>query len=187
MRRSVATLIATALLLTVSAIGGTAAQDTAENAYLGRFQGMLVGSGAPVEGGRCPALTIEITGPGMATHMGSFTTEQSHCVDPTADDPLAFSDGQYTFTDADGSSISGRYNGRLIPTETTGVDGLYLIEGRWTIDEGTGRFEGATGAGVADGLQNLTTGEASLVLDGVFAYPGLVPGATEVSEATPVS
>lgn len=113
----------------------------------------------------------------MATHLGSFTTAQDHCVDPNGADPLAFTDGRYTWTAADGSTLSGRYNGRLLPTETTAADGLFLIDGRFTIERGSGRFAGATGSGVADGLQNLTTGEADVVLDGTIAYPGLAAGA----------
>ncbi len=141
---------------------------------LGRFRAVFVGPGVPTEGGHCPALTVSIAGSGMATHLGSFETAQDHCVNPTGADPSAFTDGRYTFTATDGSTIAGRYNGRLIPTETTAADGLFLIDGRFTIEEGTGRFAGATGSGVADGLQDLTTGEASMVLDGTILYPGLV-------------
>jgi hypothetical protein len=150
--------------------GGTPGPAGADQ--LGRFRAVFAGTGVPAEGGRCPALTVAIQGPGQASHLGRFTTAQSHCVDPTAADPSAFTDGRYTFTAADGSTIAGRYNGRLVPTETTGTDGLVLLDGRFTVEAGTGRFAGATGSGVADGLQNLTTGEASVVLDGTIAYPG---------------
>lgn len=138
------------------------------------------------------AMSIYFTSP-LTSHWsinlsgGNFTTEQEHCVDPTGANPLAFTNGLYTFTAADGSTISGRYNGQLIPTETTAGDDLFMIEGRFTIEEGTGRFDGATGSGVADGLQNLTTGEASLVLDGTIAYPGLEPGGVGTPEASPAT
>ena len=181
MRRS-AFLLITAVTLWGTLAAASASQDATPAAegqeHLGRFRAVLVGTGAPVEDGRCPALTIAITGPGTATHLGSFTTEQDHCVDPTGDTPLAFTDGHYTFTAEDGSSITGIYNGWMVPTESTAEDGLYLIEGRFTIQGGTGRFEGASGSGVADGLQNLETGKANLVLDGTIVYPGQPTGGT---------
>lgn len=193
MRRLVVMLLATVMVWGSFAAGGIsvaaqgASPDDRGTLYLGRFRGILVRMGAPVEDGRCPVMTVEITGPGSATHLGGFTTEQSHCVDPTGPDPLAFTDGEYTFTADDDSAISGRYHGWLVPTDSTAIDGLYLIEGRWTIEEGTGRFEGATGAGIADGLQNLETGQASLVLEGLIAYPGLAGEGVATPAATPVS
>lgn len=192
MGRTGVILLILIMLLGVFGLGtATLAQEAtpgpAEAEHLGRFRAVLVGMGMPSQDGRCPALTVTIGGPGIATHMGNFTTEQEHCVEPTGANPLAFTNGLYTFTAADGSTISGRYNGQLIPTETTASDDLFMIEGRFTIEEGTGRFDGATGSGVADGLQNLTTGEASLVLDGTIAYPGLEPGGVGTPEASPAT
>ena len=76
---------------------------------------------------------------------------------------------------------TGRYSGRLVPTETTTADDLYRIDGRFAIEAGTGRFAGATGGGLASGLQNLTTGEASVVLDGIITYPGMTPAGVDTT------
>ena len=94
----------------------------------------------------CPQIRVNVIGQGHATHLGRFTTAQFHCVDP--DDPLAFSAGRYTFTAADGSTISGAYSGRFVPTGTPGV---LAVDGRWSIDDGTGRLAGARGGGTAEG------------------------------------
>jgi hypothetical protein len=167
------------------------AQDASPEAVagdnLGRFYGILVGVGAPpTQGGRCPVLTAEFEAPGLATHLGRFTTSQNHCMDPDGADPLAFTNGEYTFTGEDGSSISGRYSGRLLPTETTDVDNMFLIQGRFTIESGAGRLEGATGGGPADGIMNMTTGEMSLYLGGAIAYPNPGAGVESLPDALPL-
>jgi hypothetical protein len=164
-----------------------ASPAVAAEGQVGRFHGIMVGVGAPpTEGGRCPVLTANFEAPGLATHLGRFTTSQNHCMDPDGADPLAFTNGEYTFTGEDGSSISGRYSGRLLPTETTDVDNLFLIQGRFTIESGTGRLEGATGGGPADGIMNMTTGEMSLYLGGAIAYPGLGVGVEGLPDALPL-
>jgi hypothetical protein len=183
-------VLLTALLgpgqVTQSARAADATPVPAGSTDVGRFRAVFVGFGVPAENGRCPALTVVIAGPGSATHLGNFETTQDQCVDPTGDEPLAFTDGRYTFTARDGSTITGRYNGRMVPTETTASDDLYLIDGRFTIETGTGRFTGATGSGIADGLQNLTTGEASVVLDGTISYPGDGADSAGVGPVNPV-
>jgi len=118
---------------------------------------------------RCPALTVQAEGGGQATHVGAFTSVQSHCIDPEGSDPLSFTDGFYTFTAANGDTIFGSYSGHLIPTETPGVFGL---DGHFTIAGGTGRFEDASGDGSASGLVNLVTGEASVFLQGTISSVG---------------
>ena len=118
---------------------------------------------------RCPVLTVNAEGGGQATHLGRFTSVQSHCIDPEGSDPLGFTDGFYTFTAANGDAIFGSYSGRLVPTDAPGVFGL---SGHFTIAGGTGRFEDASGDGSASGLVNLVTGEASVFLQGSISSVG---------------
>jgi len=73
---------------------------------------------------RCPVLTVNAGGGGQASHLGQFTSVQSHCVNPEGSDPLSFIDGFYTFAAANGHTIFGSYSERLVPTETPGVFGL---------------------------------------------------------------
>jgi hypothetical protein len=123
-------------------------------------------------GGRCAALTVAVRASGYATWLGAFTAEQEQCADPAGPDPLAFNDGTYRWTNADGDGIFGRYNGRLRPAEGTEQHGFFLVDGRFTIDGGTGRFAGASGHGVADGLLNPMTGQFNIALDAAFSLPG---------------
>ena len=118
---------------------------------------------------RCPALTVQAEGGGQATHLGRFTSVQSHCIDPEGSDPLGFTDGFYTFTAANGDTIFGSYSGRLIPTDTPGV---FSLDGHFTVAGGTSRFEDASGSGSARGLVNLANGEASVFLQGTISSVG---------------
>ena len=113
-------------------------------------------SAAP--GGRCPALTVSITGSGQAQPGGAFTTEQSHCVDPGGANPLAATEGQFTFTFASGATLTGSYTDLLVPTATPGV---FHLDGAASFTGGSGEFAGASGSAEATGTLNLQTGEAT--------------------------
>jgi hypothetical protein len=73
-----------------------------------------IGTAADVPGDRCPALTVHIEGTGTATHLGSLTTVQSHCVEPSS---FAFTNGQFTITAANGDQLFGIYQGEFLPLE----------------------------------------------------------------------
>ena len=119
-------------------------------------------------GGRCPALTVSITGSGQAEPGGAFTTAQSHCVDPEGANPLAVSDGQLTLTFSSGSTLTGTYTDVLLPTATPGV---FNLDGALTFTGGTGEFAGASGSAHATGTLNLQTGEATgLALNGTITH-----------------
>jgi hypothetical protein len=113
----------------------------------------------------CSLVRVDVHGLGNATHLGRFeSAEWYHCFDPAR--PLEFTDGRYTFTAADGSTIHGSYFGRFLPTSDPSV---LSIDGRWTIAGGTGRFRGASGGGVATGTSGAAAGV--LVLDGRISRP----------------
>lgn len=104
--------------------------------------------------------TMSITGEGHASHLGPVKVFQDHCVDLAGDDPLAFSDGEFVMTSADGhDSIRGTYEGRLRPTATEHV---FEIDATFVITGGTGRFEGAVGGGGAGGTTDLVTSHIEL-------------------------
>jgi hypothetical protein len=134
------------------------------------FKGSFNGT-STVAPGRCAVLTNAISGTGQITHLGRFTTAQSHCIDPTGADPLAFTNGIFTFTAANGDTIFGTYSGDLVPTATPG---LFQVDGVFTIEGGTGRFANASGGGEASGETNLAdpAGPATVILDGSISTVG---------------
>jgi hypothetical protein len=131
------------------------------------FKGVFnaTGTAAVIPGDRCPVLTVHIVGPGTATHLGRLTTDQSHCAEPTS---LAFTDGEFTLTAANGDELRGTYFGDFVPLEPP----LFTIDGHFTFTGGTGRFAGATGGGDASGVQNLATGDATVTLVGTISSVG---------------
>jgi hypothetical protein len=113
--------------------------------------------------GRCPDQTVSITGPGTSTPGGSLTSDLSHCAE--SENPLAFSDGIFTFTYAGGDELSGTYSGALIPTATLTV---FDVDGEFTIADGAGSFADATGSGSITGSLDVASGAASITLDGTI-------------------
>jgi hypothetical protein len=115
--------------------------------------------------GRCaPAQTLVILGTGES-NRGTVAVSQSHCFNPLAANPLAFYDGEFTNTFADGSRFSGTYQGTTVPTGNPAVFG---IQGEWTVTGGTGSYAGATGSGTATGQANVQTGAGSITLAGTI-------------------
>ncbi len=134
------------------------------------FKGSFSGT-STVGPGRCTTLTNVISATGQITHLGRFTTAQSHCIDPTGADPLAFTQGIFTLTAANGDTVFGTYSGRLVPTARPG---LFQVDGVFTIDGGTGRFANASGGGDASGETNLAdpAGPVTVILDGSISTVG---------------
>jgi hypothetical protein len=108
-------------------------------------------------------LLIVISGGGYATHLGATTDQQSHCQNVLNGQ---VTDGQYTFTSANGDTISGTYSAQLIPSGASSI-----IQGQFTITGGTGRFSGASGGGAASGIQR-ADGSASLTWTGTISSVG---------------
>lgn len=90
-------------------------------------------------------LTIVIPSEGNATHMGKSTWySDSYVYDTFLDEDGPWDqDGTSIFTAADGSTLVGAFEGTTGPTATSPFAGT----GRYWIDYGTKRFEGASGEG----------------------------------------
>lgn len=117
----------------------------------------------------CPVLTVFITGTGRSSHLGRTTVVQHHCIDPFGPDPLAFSNGRFEATGANGDAVLGIYAGASIPTaEPTELAWI----GAWEFTGGTGRFAGASGQGDGSGLNNLATGGGTSELTGSISTVG---------------
>lgn len=114
------------------------------------------GQATSLFGGRCSVpsdYVISATWEGDATILGHFTGETSHCSQvtwsPQGPVGATYSDGRYTQTSATGSTLYGAYgNG------TSGVDsatGETWFADTFTIQGGTGPFDGAAGTGQEGG------------------------------------
>jgi hypothetical protein len=95
----------------------------------------------------------------------NFWSRASHCAAPTS---LAFTDGEFTLTAANGDQLLGTYFGKFVPPDPP----LFSIDRHFTFTGGTGRFAGASGGGDASGVQNLATGDATVSLEGTISSGG---------------
>jgi hypothetical protein len=96
---------------------------------------------------RCHMAPVDlIEGAGDASYLGVMSDIQSHCLgaqDPNAPDTLPFFGGVFTFTNAQGRTLTGEYHGRLAPTNTSipptmgPPQGAWIIEGQVCISGGT--------------------------------------------------
>ena len=94
-------------------------------------------------GGRCPVLTVTLTGPGEAAPFGPFTLSASHCMTvgsadsyPELTDSIVFptvTDGQFAFNFPSGATMTGTYQGNLVLVE----NGLYKVFVDFLITGGT--------------------------------------------------
>jgi hypothetical protein len=162
--RGITYLMALGSIALVSACGDDNPTGPVTEPFSATFEAEQVAA----RGGRCPALTITITGSGEADPGGPFTTVQSHCANPAGPNPLEATDGQFTFTFESGATLVGTYVDLLVPTATPGV---FALNGLATFTGGTGEFASATGTADASGMLNLQTGEATdLALNGTITH-----------------
>jgi len=90
-----------------------------------------------------PLRQVDVEATGRATHLGKFTLDIPHVVNPATRTAI----GTYEFTAANGDKVYAEFTGIATPTAIPGV--LY-IEETATITGGTGRFAGATGSFTAE-------------------------------------
>jgi hypothetical protein len=113
--------------------------------FHGRLQGDVTRTLDP------PFVLVDVDAAGNATHLGRFTLDVPHVVDPATGTAV----GTYQFVAANGDTLYAEFTGQATTTETPGV--LY-IEETATITGGTGRFAGATGSFVAERLFDMVAG-----------------------------
>lgn len=110
-----------------------------------------------------------IAGAGLTTVFGQFVVRQSHCLNDTG----GFDGGQFEFIKTDGTTLTGRYMGQLIPNfppppNTPPASGV--ISGQVCIESGTAftRIVDDCAAGSyspALGVLNLVTGDGTIFID----------------------
>jgi len=106
-----------------------------------------------------------VTGSGHGTHLGRFTFAAPHEVDTAT----RTASGVYTFTAANGDTLTATFTGTATPTATPGV--LQIVETA-TVTGGTGRFAGATGEFTVTRLYDPAAGTTSGSFDGAISSPG---------------
>jgi hypothetical protein len=125
------------------------------------FKGTLSGAyGA--SSGTFPIIHESIAASGNATHLGQYTLvmeETVNFLDATAT-------GTFTFTAANGDTLSGRYTGQARPGP------IVSIVEHATITDGTGRFEGAAGAFVIEREFDPSNGTTAGAFDGSMSSVG---------------
>jgi hypothetical protein len=105
------------------------------------FKGTIEGSfTSTLNPGPPPVATIDLSGTGNATLLGSFSFELPHTVNFGTLPPTG--SGTYTFTAANGDSLHADIVGHSAPVEP----GVVLVMEEAVITGGTGRFSGAAGA-----------------------------------------
>ena len=164
MNKKIVSMLTLALLLFSTTFSIANAQVTREKHSVPfKLTAAETGTAIPISEKTPWILAVTILGSGEATQMGRLTISQQMIVDTIA---MTFYDGVFVCTAANGDTISGGYSGYLVPT-SAGLE----IHGVLTIDGGTGRFEGATGGGIASGMQfpDLT---AELRIDGTITSVG---------------
>jgi hypothetical protein len=136
------------------------------------FTGTFANTNAPgATGGRCAVLTVSIrnTPPFSAigsSNFGSFTANQSHCLDGpppvaigSADRP--YYDGVFAYNFASGDTLTGTYTGLL---SNAGAFGIVDNVQNFLVTGGTGIFSNATGSFLGTGQLRFDQGPPSSTL-----------------------
>lgn len=132
------------------------------------FKAHVTGSAGPPPSGS-PPWAMDVHASGSASYMAyPVTVYQHHLVVPTSDpNVLIFYDGIFVWEAADHDVLKGTYAGYLKMNKATGnfeIHGLFVIGG------GTGKFQHATGGGLASGTQSPIDGAADLTLNGIIIF-----------------
>jgi len=106
----------------------------------------LSGGGASPSGRCAPDLTITNSNITQThSNLGSFVFNMSECIKPPP--PTTTYDGQFSFVFGNGTLVGTSYS--II--SSTAVEGVFNLDGEYTITDGTGYFDGATGVLVSRG------------------------------------
>ncbi len=160
-------MVALVLTLVLVLNNAASANEPVERPFKMTEYGYVTDEGPDV--GDCAVVTVEASGEGNATHMGLVSITRTHCFDFEHDPPIY--DGEWEAVAANGDKIWGTYSGVLVPTEF-GDNGPIrgTITAPFTIDGGTGHFEGATGGGITTSDYDMVADEGEFVSEGTIVY-----------------
>lgn len=147
------------------------------------FQGSYAHQNPPASlTGRCaPGARTVTFGPGIApasgmSNLGAFLPGGSHCILPPL--PTDYFDGQFTFDFGAGDTLLGTYGGTLSATSDPTV---FANVQNYIVAGGTGRFLGASGNFVGEGLVTFVPGSmpsSTQTLSGTINAPAIPEPAT---------
>jgi len=133
----------------------TEAQAGDQLPFSGSFQGLETDVVAP------PYLQVNGTATGTGVHLGSFNAAFTATVTLATGSAT----GTISFTAANGDRLDASFAGQGAPTAEPNVASIEEVA---TINGGTGRFAGATGAFTIHRLLNQATGVSSGSFDGTL-------------------
>ena len=128
--------------------------------FKGTFEGVLTVSTPTAP----PLLPSFIEGTGNATHLGRFTLEVPHVVNPVT----RIGTGRFEFRAANGDMLTADFVGRA----TVIAPGVLSTVDTATITGGTGRFANVTGSFTGGRTFVLSTGEVTGSFEGTIATAG---------------
>ncbi len=143
----------TTLTFVVLCLGAASVARADTIAFTGSRQTFNNPPGA--QDGRCGSLpnVLLSPNPGAGTsNLGAFTTQESYCLNPPTG---TLSNGLFTFTLANGSTLFGTASGNAVLPPVNGVAPFSLT---FSIAGGTGLFAGATGSLLGSGQINFLQG-----------------------------
>ena len=131
--------------------------------FKGSFEGVAAITPIGTQG-----LSVLLKGTGNATHLGRYTVVIPHTVTLNSAG-TATAIGTFTFTAANGDTLTADLNGQAGPTATPGV--VSIVE-TGIITGGTGRFAGAGGNFRIERLFSFATSLTSGSFEGTISSPG---------------
>ncbi len=111
-----------------------------------------------------PTAYINLTGTGVASHVGRFTFQ----LQAELDIPTTTGTGSARLVAADGSTLFMEGSGHGTPTD---VPDVVLVVDTFTITGGIGRFAGASGNVIVERVLNRATGVSSGTIRGIIILP----------------
>jgi hypothetical protein len=126
------------------------------------FSMIVYGIGAPPPPSRSCGTgftSLGSTGECYEPTLGRFTVIQSHCANLATG---VIVDGTAVLIAANGDTLRGTYSNQIIP----GAPPTLFFTGKSYYNGGTGKYAGATGEGDVQGTLNVTTGAATVHIDG---------------------
>lgn len=102
---------------------------------------------------RCDALGllfVSLEGEGIESHVGRYTIQNSHCLNPGTGD---FSAGLFRKVAANGDELFGTYEGTSSVIQAPAPVGIFAIRGQLAFTGGSGRFADASGSQAMVGTQ----------------------------------
>lgn len=163
-----------ALVAIIGLIGAVPAMAVPDSGV--PLKGSIVGVDAYGDPSTCPAGTswrYFSTGPLQMSHLGGGDSDVTHCTVFNEETGTGtFGNGTITLTAANGDSLVLAQSGTFYieGDPSPGGGGLSIIDGQWTVVDGEGRFEGATGNGTLTGVSDLDAGTTTIHFTGSIVY-----------------